>query len=510
VPLYEAQLDRDWRHVLVDSGAKVVVVATDAIAARVAALRVPCLEHTVVIDADASDPRAFAHLLREWSRVPAITPDPGSVAEIVYTSGTTGVPKGVLLTHANVVSNIDSVLQVVPLDHRTRTLSFLPWAHVFGGIELHGVIRLGSSMALCDAVDALPERLREVQPTCLFAVPRVWNKLYQAIQARMAKSSRTLRALFEAGRRASAKQRRGEPLGAAEKAELAVAQRLIFRRMAARLGGRLEYAVSAAATLDPRVAELIDDLGITVLEAYGMTECSACATINTPSARRLGSVGRPIPGVRIAIDESVGVPEGGEIVIYGHGVMVGYHRMPEETRTTIGRDGGLRSGDLGRVDEDGYLYITGRLKELYKLENGKYVAPASIEERLSLSPFIAQAFVYGADRPHNVALIVPDAAALQAWATREHLEEGADALVAHAEVRAMMAREIAKQSTELRAYEHIHAFALLQEPFSAENGLLTPTLKAKRRMIEERYRPTLAALYAALDQREGERESAHA
>ena len=501
VPMYEAQHPSDWRHILTDSGAKVCLVADEVIAAKVRELGVTSLARAIVIDASPDDPLGYARLLEEGARSPrpAVQPAPTDVAELIYTSGTTGTPKGVLLTHGNIVSNFRASLEIVPLDQETRTLAFLPWAHVFGGEELHGVIAIGASMGICDSVDRLAEQLLEVRPTALFAVPRVWNRIYQGLRARVDGRSPLVRAVFEAGRRVSRKARHGDALGPAERAELAVARRLVFSKVRARFGGRLEYAVSSAATLSREVAELIDDVGIVVLEAYGMTESSACATINPPRDRRIGSVGRAIPGVWIAIDESAPGSTGGdgEIVIYGHGVMAGYHALPEETAKVLTADGGLRSGDLGHLDADGFLYVTGRLKDLYKLENGKYVAPAPLEEKLTLSPLIAQSFVYGADRPHNVALIVPDVAALRARAERDGIEAPSlDALLVMPAVRALFAQEIEAFSTEFRGYERIRAFALLPDPFSTDNGMLTPTLKVKRRAVVERYRARLEALYA--------------
>ncbi len=501
VPMYEAQLESDWRHILVDSGASVCLLADEAMAIRVSSLQVETLQYVVELEAREDAALSYARLLREGAEAPraAMVPSPSSIAEMVYTSGTTGTPKGVLLSHANVVSNVAGVLAVVPFDHTARSLSFLPWAHVFGGDELHGIIHLGASMALCDDVDRLSARLMEVRPTCLFAVPRIWTKLYQAVQARIEASSAPVRAIFEAGRRVSAKLRRHETLTQAERLELAVARKLVFSKMAARFGGRLQYAVSAAATLEPEVAALIDDLGIVVLEAYGLTESSACATMNPASARRIGSVGKPIPGVRIALDESVeGSAQGeGEILVYGSGVMAGYHRMPEATASALSADGGLRTGDLGRFDAEGYLYVTGRLKELYKLTNGKYVAPAPLEEKLSLSRDIAQAFVFGADAPYNVALIVPDEAALREWAAHHEIagDSYAELLVRPA-VRAHYASEIEARSVDVREYEKVRAFALIPEPFSTDNGLLTPTLKTKRRAVVAQYGALLRGLYA--------------
>lgn len=499
VPMYEEQLDRDWRHILTDSGARICLVS-GAVAPRVAALAtsIPSLERVV----DFDDPESYGKLVAYGAGHPvaATTPEPGDLAKIVYTSGTTGTPKGVLLTHTNIVSNIASSLQVVPMSCEDRTLAFLPWAHVMGSEELHGIIQLGASAAICDSVERIAAELGVVKPTILFAVPRVWNKVYQGVQQTLRAQPRMIMRTFEHAARARHRQRRGEHPALGDALALAIAQRVIFPKIRDHFGGRLRLAVSAAAALAPEVAEFIDDIGIVVLEAYGLTEATAVATLNRPDDRRIGSVGKPIPGVRVVLDRTVqgARPDEGEIVIYGHGVMAGYHNLPEETARALTTDGGLRTGDVGRFDDDGFLFVTGRIKELYKLENGKYVAPAVLEEKLTLSPFIDQAFVHGANRPHNVALLVPNRAAIEAWARQAGAAAPPfPALMEDPAVRALFDEEIARESADFKGYERVAAFTFLEEPFSTENGLLTPTLKVKRRRVLERYAQQLEALYAA-------------
>jgi long-chain acyl-CoA synthetase len=502
VPMYEAQSEREWRHVLSDSGAAACLISGASVGARAtpATRGIDTLKHVVDFDAPAEDPAGYSALLAHGERQPTapIKPRGEDLAELVYTSGTTGTPKGVRLTHTNIASNVDSVIRILPVSHEDRTLSFLPWAHVFGGDELHGMISLGASMALCDSVDRIAAELAEVQPTLLFAVPRVWNQVYQGVRQALTQQPSAVRRIFDRAVGAMHRRRAGERLSVADTIALAVAKTALFPKIRARFGGRLRLAVSAAAALAPEVAEFIDDLGIVVLEAYGLTESSACATINRPNERRIGSVGKPIPGVRVELDRDVQGAEGdtGEIVLYGHGIMAGYHNLPDETARTLTPDGGLRTGDLGRFDRDGFLFITGRIKELYKLENGKYVAPAAVEEQLTLSPFIEQAFVYGANRPHNVALIVPSRNALRAWAqSRERETQSLGALLGEPEVRILFEREVTQRSADLKGFERIQAFALIEEPFSSDGGLLTPTLKVKRLNVFERYKAQLEALY---------------
>jgi long-chain acyl-CoA synthetase len=254
--------------------------------------------------------------------------------------------------------------------------------------------------------------------------------------------------------------------------------------------------VSGSAALSKEVAEFVDNLGITVYEGYGMTECSGVATANTPGARKVGSVGKAIPGMEITLDhDSPGADaEQGEIVIRGEGVMKEYYGKPGETQEAV-KHGALRSGDLGKFDQEGYLYITGRVKELYKLENGKYVAPAPLEEKLQLSPFIAQALVHGADRPYNVALIVPDLAAVKGWASEQGLPADGPELLKNEKVKALIGKELERWSEDWKGYERVKKFELLAEEFTTANDMLTPSLKLKRRNALKRYEPNIQALY---------------
>lgn len=504
VPMYEVQSERDWRHILADSGARVCLFSGATVGDRVASVAgsLDTLRHLVNFDADGEDPRGYHALLTLGGQhpTPALRPRPQDVAEIVYTSGTTGTPKGVRLTHSNIVSNVEAVIEVVPFSADDRSLSFLPWAHVFGGDELHGIVRLGASMAISESVDRIARDLSEVRPTVLFAVPRVWNEIHRAVRDALAKRSTAVRRVVERGTEAMHRRRLGAKLSWADALALAAVRRMVFSRVRERFGGRLRLAVSGAAALAPEVAEFLEDLGVVVLEAYGLTETSCCATINRPDDRRIGSVGKPIPGVRVELDRSVQGAEGGagEIVVRGHCVMAGYHNLPEQTARTITADQGVRTGDLGRIDADGFLYVTGRLKELYKLENGKYVAPAPLEEHLALSPYVEQALVHGANEPYNVALVVPRRTALIGWAQSRGLRvEPLRDLLESGDVQDLIRRELDRLGIDFKGYERIRAFKLLDEPFSTDNGLLTPTLKIKRARVEERYRGDIAALYAS-------------
>ncbi len=396
--------------------------------------------------------------------------------------------------------NVSAILDVVPCGPDDRTVAFLPWAHVFGGnIEINSVFALGASTAICSAPEKLIEDLPVVKPTILFAVPTIWNRIYAGVQKNVAAQPKILQKLFHAGMSAATRQARGEHISLVDKAVLAAARSLIFGKVVARFGGRLKWAVSGAAALSRDVGEFIDNLGITVYEGYGMTETSGVATSNTPEARRMGSVGKPLPGITIKLDKEFasGDPEVGEILVYGHGVMNGYHNQPEDTAKVMTADGGLRTGDLGKLDKDGFLFITGRVKELYKLENGKYVAPAPMEEQITLSRYIAQAMIFGSDKPYNVALIVPDMTALDEWAKENGLTGTNGTLLEDAKVKKLYATELERLSSEFKGYERVKSFKLIAQPFTTADDLLTPTLKLKRRNVIKKYQPQLDALYKA-------------
>jgi long-chain acyl-CoA synthetase len=497
VPMYEAQLDRDWHFILEDSGARVCLVSGEAIERRVRALQhdLPALQHVLAFDG--------ARYVEQFAGAPAIDaalvqPADSDVATLIYTSGTTGKPKGVQLTHANMATNVSGLAQVAPVKHGDRSLAFLPWAHVFGGnVELNTMLAIGATQAICDSTDRLLGYLPEVKPTMMFAVPRIWNRIYEGVSKQVAEKPKPVQQIFAAALRGKQKQKRGEPLALFEQIALPIADRLIFSKVKQRFGGELRFAFSGAAALAPEVAEFIDGLGIDVYEGYGMTESSGCTTANLPGARKIGSVGKPLPGAEVRIDTSASgaQPEDGEIVIYGSGVMAGYYRNPEATRATMTADGGLRTGDLGRIDADGFLFVTGRLKEMYKLANGKYVAPAPLEEKLQLSPFIAQCVVYGADQPYNVALVVPDMNALKAWAKERSLPLDPPSLLAHPRTRELIRGELDGQSADFKGYERIREFTLSIEELTPHNDMLTPTFKLKRANVNARYERAFKALY---------------
>jgi long-chain acyl-CoA synthetase len=426
VPMYEAQLEKDWEYILKDCGAKVLFVPDEKFSAKIEKIRpnLPALEHVIRIAGAESDKDTMASLRKRGAETPAPIYEPKAedLGGLIYTSGTTGNPKGVMLSHANIAKNVSSMHAIFPMASDDRSLSFLPWAHSFGQVvELHGLFSMGASMGIAEAVDKIVDNLSEVQPTLLFAVPRIFNRIYDGLQKRMATEAGWKRALFFKGI-ALAKQRREGTLGGFGNIQLNLIDKVVFAKVRSRFGGRLKYAFSGSAALNKDVAEFIDNLGIMVYEGYGLTETSPIFTANYPDNRKIGSVGKAVPGTRVEIDHNnnpTDDPKQGEIICHGHNVMMGYFNLPEENSKVFTDTKGLRTGDLGFVDTDGYLFITGRVKEQYKLENGKYVAPAPLEESLKLSQFIANVMVHGANKPFNIAVIVPDMDTLKKWAAEK-------------------------------------------------------------------------------------------
>jgi long-chain acyl-CoA synthetase len=511
VPMYEQQPEKDWEYMVKDSETKVVFVATTAIYSKIKHFltSIPTLQQMVVLEegfkpGEGEKAMSYADLIARGNKVDGdgfILPTKTDIAGFIYTSGTTGTPKGVILSHANIASNVSAVEDLFPIAAEDRSLSFLPWAHSFGQTcELHALISKGGSMGLAESVEKIIDNLAEVQPTLLFSVPRIFNKLYTAVQKQLSTKPPVIQKMVKAALKGAGKARDGKPLSISDKLVMALTDKLVFAKVRARFGGRLKYAFSGGAAISREVAEFIDGLGVTVYEGYGLTETSPIATANCPGHRRIGSVGRAIPHTRIEIDSSAGGGEKngykeGEIVLYGPNIMVGYHNRPEDNAAVFTADHGFRTGDMGYVDSEGFLYITGRIKEQYKLENGKYVVPTPLEEELKLSPYVANVMVFGDNKPFNVALIVANVDALKSWASQQGLSLQPDAMLTHDKVRALMKAEVERLSEKFKGFESVKEFALIGEDFTQDNGMLTPSLKLKRRKVLEVHGPLLETLY---------------
>lgn len=505
VPMYEAQKDENWRYILRDAEARLAFVANEAIRDRVGAMLgdLPELRNLVVVDGDGDDVSiSLADLLArgEANPVDPADVDANDVAGFVYTSGTTGNPKGVILSHGNFVGNVSAIGEVFPVETYDRTLSFLPWAHAFGQtVELHLLLSRGASTAFAQGSRTITPFLREVSPTMLISVPRILNVIYDGLNKRMEKAGGVKKMLFDAAIANEAKRLRLADAGKSTRfvdMQRPLFDRLVFSKVRDSLGGRLKYAITGGAAISTDVANFFDSLGVTVYEGYGLSETSPIAAANSPGNRKLGSVGKPIPGTSVTIDRGGRDGTDGEIVVYGHNVMQGYHNLPEQSAAVLTDDGGFRTGDLGRLDEDGFLFITGRIKEQYKLENGKYVVPTPLEGKIALSPYIANAMVFGSNKPFNVGLIVLDNDAVASWAASQEITVAADELPEDERIRGLIRQELEKQLAGVKGYESVKKFEVLNEDFTVDNGMLTPTLKLKRKVVVDHYRDVLDKLYS--------------
>ncbi|MAE16368.1 MAG: long-chain fatty acid--CoA ligase [Deltaproteobacteria bacterium] len=504
VPMYETQLLREWEFITQNCGARVLLTANSEIYEQTQHFpeQIISMRHVVLLEGSGAE-QTFDRLCvaGEQAPVASSSPELESPMGMIYTSGTTGDPKGVVLSHKNMIVEIAAGIPLLRKGWKPaemRTLCFLPWAHIFGQVvEVHGLLQEGGSAALVEDVNTLVDELALVQPTVLFAVPRVYNRIHERLQGQMKEKPGFIQSLFYGGLRRAKLEREGQLLGGMDRLLLGLARKLVFKKVQQRFGGNLRMAVSGASALSPEVAEFVNDLGIDVYEGYGLSENTAALTLNYKGHRKFGSVGKPIPGVRIKIDKSVeGSKAGdGEVVAYGEVIMLGYHNLPELTAATITEDGGLHTGDLGHFDEDGYLYITGRIKEQFKLENGKYVAPAPLEESLKLSPFINQILVTGLNRPHTVALIVVEMTTVEDFAVSASITGSGGALLQDSRIRERFQQELTRYGANYTSLEQPKNFALLSEEWSIDNGLLTPTLKLKRNIVEEQFQTQIDALY---------------
>ena len=504
VPMYEKELEKIWEYIVRDSGVKLLYVANRKIYDQVKGYvdRIETLEKIILIDGKGEDSMAGVEKWGEIRPVPSIKPHYNDIAVLIYTSGTTGDPKGVLLSHGNFTTNAQAAAKAFPnINENDVSFSILPWAHSFGQTaEVYWGVYRGFSTGLMGSVDTLVEDLARVRPTFLLAVPRVFNRIYGRIHNMMKEKGGLAEKLFNLAKAEAAKKRKTGHSGLL----YSLLDKIVLHKIRARFGGRLQLAITGSAVMNPEVAQFFGDIGIPTYDCYGLTETSPAMTMNSPGANKLGSVGRPIDKVTVVIDKSnVGEDsEDGEIVCFGPNVMQGYHNKPKQTAEVLIADPelgfGFKSGDRGRLDKDGYLFITGRLKEEYKLENGKYIHPASLEEDIKLNPYVANAMVYGDGKPYNVCLIVPDFEALEEYAKSIGLNaKDHEIIVSSDQVQDFIRSQVKRQLRgAYGSYEIPKRFRLVTEDFTIENGLLTQTMKLKRRKVLDRYWEQLNLLYS--------------
>ena len=542
VPVYATLPANQVGYVLAHSGARVVLAADEAQAAKVRAARgdAPAVEAVVVFDpgapgagaagggdaasgaseagggpspaAAASAPAAesapgeyalaaivergrrrltaedgLGRIYKE--RAQALEPD--ALATIIYTSGTTGHPKGVMLSHRNFLANVADVNQVIGISEEDTALSFLPLSHAFERTTVYLYLYNGATFVFAESLDTLGRDMQRVRPTVMTGVPRVYEKLRARVVAAVADAPRVRQGLFAwavgVGHAAARARLAGGRPGPLTRLQAPLADRLVLSRIRERTGGRLRFVVSGSAPLSREVAEFLYAVGLPVIEGYGLTETAPVLTVNRLDAPRLGSVGPALAQVELRIADD------GEVLARGPNVMVGYYEDPAATAECI-RDGWFHTGDIGRLDDDGYLSITDRKKEILVTAGGKNVAPQPIEALLKRDPIVAEAMLVGDRRPYVSALLAPD---VQSLGQRLGVDAaaGLDDLVRRDDVRALFQPVVDQANAELAGFEQVKRFALLPAQFSIDTGELTPTLKLKRRVVTERWRGVIEEIY---------------
>lgn len=505
VPMYEAELVQVWKYIINDAKVKVLFISKKEIYEKIKDMlsASPTLQKVIIMEGDGPDTLADIEKKGASGKVKSTYPGHSDISILIYTSGTTGDPKGVLLSQGNVTNNAHTAIAKFNyMNENEVTLSILPWAHVFGLGELIIMCHLGASIGIAESAVTIGEDLSLVKPTFLVAVPRVFNKVYDGLWTKMNEDGGLPRKLFVMGVESGKKKRELAAQGKSDfmtNLKFNIADAIVFKKIREKLGGRLVGSMTGSAAMNPEISYFFWDIGVPLYDAYGLTETSPGATMNCPTKYRIGSVGPVMDQCKIVIDKSVVGPDAqdGEIVIYGPNVMQGYYNKPEATAAVMTADGGFRTGDRGRLDKDGFLFITGRLKEQFKLENGKYVFPVAIEEDIKLNHYIENAMIYGEGREFNVCLVIPDFAVLEKWAEKNNLPKDHDQLLKLDEVKSFLTNEVnSSLSGKYATYEMPKKLIFISEPFSLANGTLTQTMKLKRRIVFEKYKSQIDALYA--------------
>jgi long-chain acyl-CoA synthetase len=506
VPIYTTLVSEQIRYIIDDSDAAIVVVSTADQWKKVEPLRpgLSKVRHFITFAEEApagvlsleavmdkgkalagSKPGLFEELV---ARV-----KPGDEATLIYTSGTTGVPKGVILTHDNLVSNIKTASDIIQFSSKDTVLSFLPLSHILERMVMFTYMYKGCTVAFAESVEAVAQNLLEVRPHIMVSVPRVFEKIYTKVMDQVLTSPALRRKIFfwalKVGKEYGSARLAGRPTSGGLRFRRSIAAKLVFSKIIAKTGGRVRFFVSGGAPLSKDIAEFFYAIGLVILEGYGLTETSPVLSINTFEAIRLGTVGKPVPGVEIRIAAD------GEILARGPNIMKGYYKKEAETREVL-EGGWFHTGDIGHFDADGFLVITDRKKDLIITSGGKNVAPQPIENFIKTSPYIANAVVIGDRRRFVSALIVPDFEKLTGYAKSQGIPaDRMEDLVRDKRVVDFLLAEVTKATPQLASYERIKKIAVLPRDFEIEKGEITPSLKVRRANVTLEYQSLIDALY---------------
>ena len=511
VPIYPTQAPPQVSYILNDSGARALFVSSAAAYERVrdALGEVPGLEHVFFFDPEGCEEAGAATLEDLIARGRALRAErPELVGElaravtaedlstIIYTSGTTGEPKGVMLTHSNFVSNLIDSSGHLAFSESDVALSVLPLSHVLERLGMYMYVHHGMSVYFAESLERIGDNMREVRPTVMLCVPRLFEKILARIKEKAAAKGKLTAGILawavDVGKEWARARVSGRAVPPLVDLKHDIADRLVFRKWRAGLGGRMRLFVSGGAALPPEIGYTFYGAGIPIVEGYGLTETSPVIAAGNLEENRIGTVGRPIRNVEVRIAED------GEIEVRGPNVMLGYYNKPDATRSVFTDDGFFKTGDIGLIDAEGFLRITDRKKELFKTSGGKYVAPQAVEACIKRSRFVNQVVLVGAGRKFPAALVVPNWEELKSYAAYKGIDARApEELCRNERVLDLLQRQVDAQCEQLSQYERPKRVALIEREFSIEGGELTPTLKVKRRVIDEKYRDVIERLYAA-------------
>jgi len=507
VPVYTTLTPHQIAYILKNSGARLVFCSSRGQLDKLLEIRGECgdLRWIVVMDRLTGElPEGvlqwddFLDRGREGARAEgedrfresALSVLPEDVATILYTSGTTGDPKGVVLTHRNLRANVDQCQEVLPLGPEDETLSFLPLSHVLQRMVDYLLYSMGCTISYARSMELVAEDLRLVRPTVVVSVPRLYEKVYARVTGATGFKASLVQWAREVGMAWSEETLAGRTPGPVLRLVYALADRLVFRKIREAVGGRLRFFVSGGAPLAPEINRFFYSAGVLILEGYGLTETSPVTNVNSPGAFRIGTVGKPVPGteVRIAGD--------GEILIRGPQVMKGYLDNPQATAEVMTEDGWFLTGDVGEIDQEGYLRITDRKKDIIVTAGGKNIAPQPIENVIKQNRYVDQVVMIGDRRPFPVLLVVPAFDKLEEWAAGKGLAPGdRSALLASPEVQGLLEAEVMGATRELARYEQPKKLGLLASEFTIEGGELTPSQKVRRRVVERNYADLIDGFY---------------
>lgn len=498
VPLYPTITVEEYAYILNHSESKLIFVENEELLHKVleAQKQVPSLKHVYTFNQIAGH-KHWKELLTDEideDRIKQVMDsiDEHDLATIIYTSGTTGKPKGVMLSHKNIVSNVIGCWDRLPVDANSKALSFLPLCHVYERTVTYLYMYSGVSIYYAESIDTIGENLKEVKPQVFTAVPRLLEKVYDKIVAKGQELSGIKRAMFFWALNLGLRYELHGANGWWYEFQLKIANKLIFSKWREALGGNVKAVASGAAALQPRLARVFNAARIPVMEGYGLTETSPVVSVNCEKNNGLmfGTVGRPLFNVQVKIAED------GEILVKGPNVMLGYYKQPDLTKDVIDADGWLHTGDIGEIVGDGFLKITDRKKEMFKTSGGKYIAPQVIENKFKESPFIEQIMVIGEGEKHPAAFIQPAWDFLKEWCKRKGIPfESNQQIIQHPDVIKRFQEEVDKYNEHFAQYEKIKKFELVPDTWSVETGELTPTMKMKRRVILQKYSKLYDKIY---------------